>query len=228
MHDFLKRKQTFLLKLKFLLLATLDSREGSFPRGLNMGQVLQSAFLFCFLCVFINHEFLCVIFIFVAANCRWYSATQFFFFYPVLFFRFIRIETLSLLIDFDWHTLFWKFSTFAVPQGCRDPVGRLLLELPWEVFLEVELLNHRVCVFAAPPASADLFSKVFVLIYSSNIWEFLLLHILSQCLVLLDFLIFADLIGCGMASHTLASSAYLWSLVSWTLFQVFGMLRCPV
>lgn len=94
---------------------------------------------------------------------------NFFFFYPVLFFRFIQVETLSLLIDFDCRMLFWKFSTFAVPQGCRDPAGMPLLELPWEVFLEVELLNHRVCVFAARPAGADLFSRVFVLIYSSNI-----------------------------------------------------------
>lgn len=114
------------------------------------------------------------------------------------------------------------------PPGLQGSSWYPLLELPWEVFLEVELLNHRVCVFAAQPASADLFSKVFALIYSSNVSEFLLLHILNQCLVLLDFLIFANPIGCGMTSHNLASSAYLWSLLSWTLFQVFAILRSHV
>lgn len=79
--------------------------------------------------------------------------------------------------------------------------GQPLLRLPREVFLEVELLTHRVCTFAAWLASANLFSKVFVLIYCSNVMRVLTSPRSHQCLVLLDFLIFANLTGCGMASH---------------------------
>ena len=116
-----ERRQTFELKLKFLLLATLGP--SSFSRGLNVGQISQPVFRFCFLCVFINHKWpLFVCDIYIRSIKLWVIFCNsvfcaFFFFNPVLFFRFIHDGTLSLLIDFDCHMLFWKFSTFAVPQA---------------------------------------------------------------------------------------------------------------
>ena len=65
--------------------------------------------------------------------------------------------------------LFCQLLTFALSQGRCHQAGVPLFQLPWEVFLKVELLNHRVCAFAAWLASANLLSTVFVPIYRGDI-----------------------------------------------------------
>lgn len=110
--------------------------------------------------------FFCVTFSYVTSNCGGYSTTHFL--APVLFFKFIDVETSCSLIRFDRYMLFCQFPAFALPQGCRDQAGKPLFGLPWEVFLEVELLTHRASTVAAWLASADLFCKVFVPLYPSN------------------------------------------------------------
>lgn len=74
---------------------------------------------------------------------------------------------------------------FVLSQPLTSPragvqAGMPFFGLLWQVFLGVELLNHWACLLAAWLASSNLFSQVFVPVYTSNIREFLFPHILTN------------------------------------------------
>lgn len=132
-------------------------------------------------------------------------------FHPVLCFRYTCVETWGSLIRFDGHMLFGQF-----PSGCRAQAGMPLCGLPWQVFLEVELLNHGACSFAAWLASANLFCRVCTDLFPQHLRVLVSPHS-HQC-----FTICANLIGCGMASH-LHTSDHQWVEHYYTFAEYLGL-----
>lgn len=176
--------------------------------------------------MFINHRLsFCVLHLLIYQTVG--DIPQLSVFHPVLCFRYTHVETWSSLMHFDGHMLFSQFPTLH-PPPCR-PGGRAQADmpsfgLPWQVFLEVELLNHRVCLLAASLTRANLLSEELVGIYSSNTWEFRFLHILTSawCCWTLQFLP----IWLGVEWRLICIS--LWLRVSWTLLQVCWIFRSPM